>query len=120
MHSLCVAELHERMTMYASAAIGAHKALSGAPSADLLVAAKDWIDHKSATEARLLAPRLPQPNVAFGDTWPAGDLNAEVKREQDAAHALLDAEWGRLERARAERAIRWVARAWRTLGLAGA
>ena len=119
MHSLCAAELHERMTMYASAAISAHKALNGAPSASLLVAAKDWIDHKSATEVRLLAARLPQPNVAFGDTWTADNLHAEAKREQDAAHALLDAEWRRLERARAERALRWAVRAWRTLGLAG-
>jgi hypothetical protein len=115
LHSLCAAELHERMTMYTSGAIKAHKALSGAPSADLLVAAKDWIDHKSATEVRLLASRLPQPNVAFEDTSTADNLDAEVKREQDAAHALLDAEWGRLERARAERALRWVVRAWRTL-----
>ena len=119
MHSLCAAELHERILIYVSGAISAHRALSGAPSPDLLVAAKDWIDHKSATESRLIAPHLPQPNVAFGDTWSADSLDADVKCEQDAAHALLDADWRRLERARAERALRWVVRAWRTLGLAG-
>jgi hypothetical protein len=118
MHNLCAAELHERISMYVSGAIRGHKASSGAPTPDLLAAATDWIDHKSATEARLIAPRLPQPNVASRDTWTADNLDADVKREQDAAHALLDAEWGRLERAWVERILRWVVRAWRALRLA--
>jgi hypothetical protein len=78
MHSICAAELHERASMFVVAAIKAHEAFSAAPSTDLLVAAKDWIDHKARSEARFIAERLPKPNPAFGDAWTADNLDADV------------------------------------------
>ncbi len=115
MVQLCAKELHERAEMLASAALESHKALSAAASTYLLVAAKDWIDRKIAAEAVQLASRLPQPRAAFNDHWQADTLSEDAKREEDSAHARLDAEWGRLKRERMERALRWLVRAWRAL-----
>jgi hypothetical protein len=115
MRAICARELHKRAEAFASAALDSHKALSAPPTSHLLVAAKDWCDKCISEEAAQLAARLPQPRVAFGDEWKADTLDTEAGREENSAHARLDAEWARLERMRIERALRRLVRISRTL-----
>lgn len=112
---LCAKELHGRTEMLVAAALESHKALGAAASNALLVAAKDWLDRKLAAEALQLAPRLVQPKAAFGENCTSDTLSEDMKREEDSAHARLDAEWARLERERMERALRWLVRISRAL-----
>ena len=108
----------EHILIYVRSGPSCPQGVSGAPSPDLLVAAKDWIDHKSATESRLIAASAATERWVRGAPVCGQPRRGREMRARRGA-ALLDADWRRLERARAERALRWVVRMAYTLGLAG-
>ena len=112
MRKLCAAELHERAELLGDAVREAHEGISGTSSDAMLRAAKGWIAERIAQEAKTFGAFLWKPNESFGEKGDPDNLNDEVRRERDAAFAVLDLHWEQLRQNRIERVIRLAARVW--------